>query len=66
MQSAGIAHIGLRERREGERRVAGVEADLTLKTGLTARGARVRGCLLREESRIGTAGGSVAARGGQS
>ena len=32
--------------------MAGVEADLTLKTSLTARGARARGCLLREESRI--------------
>ena len=52
-----------RAAREGERRVAGVGADLIFKTGLTARGARVRGCLLREESRIGTAGGSVAARG---
>ena len=41
--------------------MAGVEADLALKAGLMARGARVRGCLLREESRvIGAAGGSVA------
>ena len=54
-----------RAAREGEKRVAGVEADLTLKTSLTARGARARVRLLREESRIGTAGGSVAGRGQQ-